>query len=465
MLLTRRQVMISAAAITGVGTSTGCSRAAPSVTAAPSQPAPRLPAVAFPLRASANGRHLVDSDNQPFFLLGDSSWAMPVQLTNSQIELYLNDRRNRGFSGIHLMLLEHGNSSQTPLWNNVDGDAPFTSMSPINWELNEPYWQRVDYIANQSKARGMACVMFPAWFSYRANGRGWAAEIAATPASVLFRYGVALAARLSQGNIIWCMGGDYAGTAEQRAHQWNIAAGIRSIRDTDLITGHPERTEDTFELWRDHAGFNLNSIYTRYTDNNEYGEAADAWAKPGPLPFFNIESLYENENGFMPAKGRRQAYVSVLSGCCGFFFGNNPLWGFGDPRSSGGIGPARALATALDTVGAQDMTRMGNFFRSYPWHLLEPRTDRSLVTSNPGIGDRRLVAARATDGSLAMIWSRSMPFSVALSALTPKRLRARWFDPAASNYVAVPGSPFINAGQQTFAAPGDRVLVLDAEMI
>ncbi len=45
----------------------------------------------------------------------------------------------------------------------------------------------------------------------------------------------------------------------------------------------------------------------------------------------------------------------------------------------------------------------------------------------------------------------------------------RWFDPSSGAYRAIQGSPFVNAGSQTFTIPGangagnnDRVLALDA---
>jgi Protein of unknown function (DUF4038)/Putative collagen-binding domain of a collagenase len=467
----RRRFCRNAAAIVAAGSLPACHRrdgATSSVPGAPPPPPPPPPpsSVVFPLRVGSSGRYLVDANGAAFFIHGDTAWSIQVQLDRAQVDAYLSDRAARGFTAILFETFERLYSSQSPAYKNVFGAQPFTTMSPVSWTSRvEAYWSHVDYIVNAAKARGMACFITPAYMGYNnnQNGDGWVPDTDAASAADLQNYGAFLASRYTQGNIVWVMGGDYAGSQAQRDKQWNIVTGLRSVRTDQIITGHPARTQDTYALWSSHLsdGFNLNSIYTRYSDNNEYGWAATAYAKPGPMPFFNIEALYEGEGGWTPYAGRRQAYVSFLSGACGHFFGNNPIWGFGEPNYNGGAGAASALANHLNTPGAQDMQRLRNLFAAYAWHLLQPRTDTSFVTTGLGSGNGRIVPACAGNGSFAMIWTVGAAFTLNMTALTAASVRARWFDPASGNFSAVSGSPFTNTGTRTFTPVGEKILVLD----
>src|SRR6266498_2363927 len=72
-----------------------------------SSAAPAAATVTYPLKVSANGRYLVDQTNKPVFWTGDSAWSLMVQLTNSDVDYYLNDRQQKGFNVILVNLLEH----------------------------------------------------------------------------------------------------------------------------------------------------------------------------------------------------------------------------------------------------------------------------------------------------------------------------------------------------------------------
>ena len=46
------------------------------------------------------------------------------------------------------------------------------------------------------------------------------------------------------------------------------------------------------------------------------------------MPFFLMESAYENEHDAGEQRLRAQAYQAILSGAMGHLFGNNPIWHF-----------------------------------------------------------------------------------------------------------------------------------------
>lgn len=413
----------------------------------------------FPL--GLDGRHIVRHDGATFPVVGDTPWTIEVQLTHSQIDTYLDDRAAKGFNAILFELIEHYFSSQTPAYRNAQSSAdPFSSMTDFA-SPNSTYWATVDYIVNGAKSRGMACFVCPAYLGFGGGSEGWMSEVTAESAADLQAYGAFLAARYTQGNVVWVMGGDYAGTTTERDKQWNIVTGMRSVRTGDIITGHPARAdENAYSKWNGYTGFNLNSLYIP-TTNIADDRAATCYGQG--MPFFLIEGGYEGELG-TAASIRMANYTSLLSGACGAFMGNNPIWGFGEPNSNGGAGAAAALSGSLNSTAAQQMAHFASLVSAYDIALLVPKTDTSLVTTSLGTSGTtgRVCPARASDGSYAMIWTNSVNFTVDMTALTPSSVRGRWFNPSDGTYSTASGSPYSNTGTQAFTAPGERVLVLDS---
>src|SRR4030095_13089851 len=60
---------------------------------------------AYPIRPSANGRYVVDSNNVPFLIIGDGPHSILANLSNSDAVTYLTDRGQRGFNALWIELL------------------------------------------------------------------------------------------------------------------------------------------------------------------------------------------------------------------------------------------------------------------------------------------------------------------------------------------------------------------------
>lgn len=412
----------------------------------------------FPLSVSANGRYLQDAVGAPFFIQGEAAWSLAVQLTNANIDTYLADRSAKGFTTILFNAIEHNFSSQSPHYKNVDGDNPLTSMTDFGSALVSAYWNRVDYVVNQAKIYGMACMINPAYLGFGGGAEGWTAEVNAESNADLQTYGAALASRYTQGNIIWCLGGDDAGAAVK---QYNIVTGMRTVRTTDIITAHAAPGDPAYTTWNGMAGFSLNSAYA---DVNEVaGECLTEYARSGPIPFFMIEAIYEQERGSpISAAGlRRQSYQALLSGACGQFFGNNPIWHFDSPNpiyTYTGTWPSN-----LGSTGSLQQQYVKALFAAFQWWKLVPKSDASLVSSSLSSGDTKVCPALASDGSFAMVWiPTSQTVTVVMTNFAAPLVNARLYDPTAGTYVPVAGSPFPNTGTRNIASGGERVLVLDA---
>ena len=402
-------------------------------------------------------------------LHGDACWSICVQLTRAQIDTYLNDRQAKGFTALLFNLIESVNSGQSPRYRNSEGNDPFLTMVPTDFAApNGAYWELIDYIFTGAKARGMACIVNPAYMGIL--DEVWGAQVNSASDGSLHTYGAWLANRYGTGNfgnVIWCMGGDREPPNPGKV--WNIVTGIRSVTPSAIVTAHGRRSGEgvgAFATWGPLAGFNLSNTYT--AEGTEVSDAAVEYARVPVLPFINLEGEYDGEGGTL-TDCRRQAYASYLSGACGHMFGNNPIWEFGGPQYSGGIGPAAALSVGLNTEATRQQVHARSIMSAYRWWTLQPKVDVSLVTSSLGSGTGRVCPARASDGSFAMVWKPSAgAINVNMAALAPLSVRARWFDPSNGGFLTVAGSPFVNSGVRSFGDPGlnganasDWLLVLD----
>jgi hypothetical protein len=415
-------------------------------------------AAQFPLSVHSSGRYLVQADGTPFLIHGDTPWSLAAQLTNAEIDTYLNDRQTKGFTAILLNAIEHNFTSQSPAYRNVDGVDPFTSMTDFASTLTA-YWNRVDYIVNGAKSRGMVVVMNPAYLGFNGGSEGWMSEVTAESAGDLQTYGVRLAQRYTQGNVIWCLGGDYAGDSTERNKQWNIVTGIRSVRTTDIITAHGAPGDSPYDSWNGYTGWNLNNAYP--SNGDVPAECATEYGRAGPLPFVMLEGRYEGEPDPVVGLGRirLQAYTALLSGACGHFYGNNPIWHFESPWAL--YSYSGTWETNLDSTGAQQMAHVKTLFAAFEWWKLQPQTGSTLVSSSLSSGDSRICPALASDGSFALVWvPSSQSVTVVMSALTPSSVRVRLYDPTTGAYSSF--GTFANTGTQSVATGGERVIVLDA---
>jgi hypothetical protein len=410
----------------------------------------------------AGKRYLVDAAGTPFLLHGDVAWSLVGQLTDAEIDQYLDNRHAKGVTAILFNAPEPYYTSQSPLYLNADGVAPFMPMTDFASPL-EAYWRRVDHAVNGAKSRGMACVINPAYLG--AIGDGWLDAITRSSDTALRTYGAWLAKRYTQQNIIWCLGGD-RDEATSIARQWNIVAGMRTVSTDAVIMAHPladgSNADDAYTYWRGYDGFNLNAVYGwEQLGSTVYDLCAQAYSRQ--MPFLYFEGQYENEGKptVQAAQLRRQSYGALLSGACGQFFGNNPIWHFGSPKRP--FAYSGTWQSNLDSTGSVQQVFARGLFSAYPWWKLVPSTDSRFVTSGLGAGGQRVYAAVADDATFAMVYvPGAQSVTINMSALSPSRIRARFYDPAPGTYAAVAGSAFSNQGSSSIQTPGERVIVLDA---
>jgi hypothetical protein len=422
---------------------------------------------AFPLKVSDSGRYLVDQQGKPFLLVGDTAWSIIVEASDADMRDYLADRQKKGFNATVVNLLEHKFTSNPP--KTKAGLAPFNTPGDFSTP-NDRYFDFAHKFVKEAGDKGIVVWLAPAYLGYEGNDEGWFKEMKASGKETLRKYGRYIGERFKDlPNIVWVNGGDYAPAGADRWTVNEVAEGIREGGATQLQTAHAARKQSGAPAFGDPSWLAIN---TTYVDKDEIFHLLAEDYKRSPVhPFVLFEGYYENENNMTPELIRCQAYASMLSGACGQFFGNSPIWHFDGP---GVFKQKIGWRKALSQRGSMDMCRVRELFAPRPWHLLVPDLEHKVVTKSTGQELGTAVTARTPDGKLAITYvssaaakSRSLTVDMAQFA---GPVTARWYNPTSGHFTPASDKPLGNSGSHVFAIPGDNgtktndsLLVIEAE--
>jgi hypothetical protein len=439
----------------------------------PAAGAPSVDLGRGPLRVSADGRRLVHADGTPFFWLGDTAWELFHRLTREEAELYLEDRRRKGFTVIQAVVLAELDGLTVP---NPYGDRPLVGNDPARPDT--AYFRHVDHVVDAAAARGLYVGMLPTWGDKWNKKWGVGPEIF-TPENAR-AYGEFLGRRYRSRPIVWILGGDRSPERpEHLAVTRALAEGLRAgDGGAHLMTYHPMGGQSSAAYFHGDGWLALNMFQSGHgrRDIPNYQTVAADRARRPTKPVLDGEPRYEDhpvdwkpENGwFDEADVRQAAYWAVLAGAAGHTYGDHNVWQMWQP----GRAPVSSARTpwreALGHPGAAQMGHLRRLFTSRPFLALEP--DQGLLARPAGAppdgGAGRQAAARARDGAYAFAYTPlGAPLAVRLGALRGPLVRAGWFDPRTG--ASAPAGTFAARGVRTFAPPGpagrgrDWVLVLD----
>ncbi len=346
-------------------------------------------AAAFPLRTSDNGRYLIDKNDKPFFYHADTGWRTIMALTKPEAIQYFDDRQKRGFTALHLHIINKEKSGP----KNRAGDHPFEKPDDMT-RPNEAYWKHVDEVLLAARERGLLVALSSSWFGF--NGSGWRKELTVESAQ---KYGTFLGERYAKfDNILWVHVGDNDPSDKSDAIR-ALVKGIREKAPQHLHTAHVDPEYASRSRFPDETWLDVNFAYT-YKES--YLHVANEWQRPGKQkPILLGETGYEGEkNG---GKGyivqgsdmRRQAWWALLSGAQGHAIGSGPIWCFNDN-----------WIKSLDMQGTQSAGHILKFYQGLEWWRLTPDFKQELLTSGGGKSGTRdyVTSAKADDGSYAIFY-------------------------------------------------------------
>jgi len=434
------------------------------------------------LAVSDNGRYLATGDGKPFFWLGDTAWLLFSKLTREEANTYLEDRKQKGFNVIQVMVL-HDVAAE-----NVYGDSALVAKNvsrPLSTagtsskdSIAYDYWDHVDYIVDQAAEKGLYMALVPVW--------GTNVKEKKVDKNQAKSYAEFLAKRYKdKWNIIWLNGGDIKGSEGMEV--WNtIGETLRQNDPNHLITFHP-RGRTGSSQWFHNAKWNdfdmIQSGHRRYdqdTSKNEklhYGE--DNWKyvetdyKLKPIkPTIDGEPSYEDipqglhdtlQPRWTDADVRRYGYWSVFAGAFGYTYGHNSVMQmYKKTDLKPAYGPKDQWITAINAPGAKQMEYLKELMLSRSYFDRIP--DQTLIAGNNGEKYDRVTGTRGEE--FAMIYTYTgKNFSVQLGKTDGDDVKASWFDPRTGKFTTI--GEFENKGIKEFNPPGepangnDWVLVLD----
>jgi len=426
---------------------------------------PRQSVKDLKLRVSANGRYFVDQHDKPFFYLGHTIWLVFQRLDRAEVEDYLNDRADKGFTVIQSYVLRGLGEQHPDGVTSLIGVPPLVDRDPTR--LNEAYFANVDYVVNRANELGfvMGLVVSKSWHVNEHPERVFDKENA-------YAFGKILGERYKDNAVLWFVGGD-----SKPGNDGDIwVAMARGLKDasggSQLICYHGSGRTSSSEWFHTADWLDFNSIQS----GHKWGARPDEfvvkdYALSPAKPTVDIEPPYENHPTGPDTpridshEVRRGAYAAMLSGAAGHGYGALDLFYLykdaDGPFPRNGFLPWRQ---AITYEGSRQVGLMRHLFEEEPWYKLVP--DQTVIASGLGEGVGQAHAARADDGRFLVAYlPQGDPIGIQMDRLTGPTVHARWFDPRSGAWQEI--GTFPNAGTREFAAPSrgpksDWVLVLNS---
>ena len=431
---------------------------------------------AYPLKKSANGHYLVDQNNQPFLMIGDSPQSIiaNVSTSNGDMQTYFHNRATNGINAALVMLICGDYTFGSPNLLSQNGLAPFTGTVSGGWpDLATPYlpyWTNVDFMFSVAASNGICVLANPCetgFFDYEHP------VMSANGTNKLYNYGAWVGNRYkNQTNLIWHLGNDFQNWTSDSLLNASLVQGILSADTNHLITAEMQYfVSDTLEdtnLW---GLATMNAAYTYYPT---YAEVLVGYQRTNYVPTFMTEAHYENENvaGELgtPIELRKQFYWTMTSGACGYLYGSSNTDRMLDWNN----------ANVLDSAGVVQMAWGVKLLTNREWYGLIPDTGSKMVISGRGtsnntdsVSQNNYVTAAATaDHTLGIVYvPMSATIGVSLTNFSGA-VTSRWFDPTANTFTTITGSPFTDTINTSLTTPGtnsagdaDWVLVLESAQV
>lgn len=424
---------------------------------------------------SDNRRFLVDADGAPFFWLGDTAWELFHRCSLAEAELYLANRRQKGFTVIQAAALAELDGLHTP---NANGDLPLLDDDPLR--PNEPYWRHVDAVIALAAQKGLYIGLLPTWGD-KVNLM-WGVGPQVFDAASARAYGEFVGRRYREAaNVIWIMGGDRPEVADgvDYAPVWRaLAAGVKAgVGGHTLMTYHPKGGEGSSQTFHNDDWLDLNMWQSGHMqpDLPNWEMITQDYQRTPVKPVLDGEPNYEDhpigpyhrqwqpEHGYFDAYDvRKQAYRAVFAGACGHTYGHHSIWQMYDQGREPKTFPLCTWKEALDRPGAAQMIHLRRLLESRPYLNRVP--DQSLLLTDPGAGGQHIRATRADDGSYALVYvpDARRDFQLDARRLSGAMLRCWWYDPRTGAARPIGEQP--RSGALAFTTPDngpDWVLAVD----
>jgi len=414
------------------------------------------------LQVSDNGRFLQHANGDPFFYLGETAWEFFHRLSYEEADMFLENRREKGFTVIQAVILAEENGLIAP---SINGEVPLVDLD-LN-KPNEKYFLFVDSLVELAASKGLYMGLLPTWGD-KVDKKWGQGPVIFNPENA-YTYGKYLGNRYKdQNNIIWINGGDRECKGNEEV--WDaLARGIRSVDNNHLMTFHPMGPGSSSECFQeaDWLDFNMHQSGhgDRYIPN--YRKVMADYALSPVKPCMDAEPIYEShpfswnpKNGIAGAdEVRRAAYWALFSGAHGHTYGNHCIWQFYSEKVKPVNYPPMQWFEALDLPGAWDMIHVRRLMESRP--MLHRYPDQSIIFGSAG-GTVDHIAATQGDGYAFIYLPSNHEVIVEFRHIKGEAFKTWWFNPRNGEAIFIKdieGRP-----RESFRVPVtgvDWVLVID----
>jgi hypothetical protein len=416
------------------------------------------------LKVSPNGRYLIRQDGKPFFYLGDTAWLLFQRLDHEEVDEFLKDRADKGFTVIQSYVIR-GLSTRHPDGPiSLIGETPFLDRDPD--KPNEAFFRNVDHVVNRANELGlvMGMVVAKSWHVNQHPERVFDAKNAYT-------FGKFLGERYQDNAVLWYVGGDSV-PGNDEAVWVAMAKGLKDGSGGDhLVSYHGSGRTSSSTWFHKEDWLDFNSIQSGHGwAARTYGYIEHDYGLSPAKPTVDMEPPYENhptgpETPRIDShQVRKGAYWAMLAGAAGHGYGALDLFRLykenDGPFPRDGFQPWR---TAIAYEGSRQVGLMRRLFELRPWYQMVP--DQSIIAAGQGEGEDHVQAARAADGSFIIAYlPHGNPVSIDLKRISGSEVKAQWYDPRRGTWVPIGQYP--NTGVREFAPPSmgerdDWVLVVE----
>ena len=390
------------------------------------------------LKVSDNQRFLQFENGEPFFWLGETAWLMPERLNRDEVKYYLQCCHEAEYNLVQVQVM-----NDVPSYNTY-GQLSHRIAKDGQWQMDEAYWEHMDYIIDEAARQdiyiGMVCI----W--------GGLVKAGLMDESQARRYGAFLANRYrDRPNVIWIIGGDIQG--DVRPEVWEaLATTIKQADPNHLMTYHPRGRHTSAQWWSKASWIDFHTFQSGHrkygqrmgnkdypipdnTEEDNWMYVDSTWAYTPQKPVLDDEPIYEEipkglhdaSEGYWHAYDvRRYAYWSVFAGSCGHTYGHNAIMQFYREGYPPAYHCTKTWTEALHDPGFSQMKYLKQLILSLPYFERIP--DQSIVIGN-GTQYDRLAATRGNDYLLVYNYtSRNM--TIDLRKISGERKKIWWMDAA-----------------------------------
>ncbi|MCM1131715.1 MAG: glycoside hydrolase family 140 protein [Roseburia sp.] len=311
------------------------------------------------MKLEVKERYLFKDDNF-FFWLGDTAWLLFEKLSFDEAKQYLDQRKSIGFNVIQCVLIHTYKDGYS-----CAGKSP----------LSKSYWQEVKEIVSYAESIGMIMGILPMWGKMVKNN--------ILNEENIDRYTEFLVKTFKNSkNIVWILGGDIR--ADEYLSFYNhFGNKLKELNSNRLITFHPFGRTGSYQWFKDSSWIDfhmfqsghrrydqvkLNTWDDKSNQDDVFGEDNYKYVRKSQSltskPCLDGEPSYEGilqglhdmkEPYWQDYDIRRYAYWSVLSGTCGFTYGNNAIMQFHRKGDNGSYGVREEWMEALNMPGGKQM--------------------------------------------------------------------------------------------------------------